>query len=115
MSMSKTSVFLENIGQPEMMKCYLEMKSNPAFALVAGAVADMRASQMITDPSGDKALQQNGFRAGVASALELLLHADDYAVVDTGDEARVKSQVKYLVEVEGYSASDAAEMVEKEQ
>lgn len=109
MSIRKTEQFLESMGTEVMQNAFVLMQNNPAFQLIADAVQDLRMSGMISDPSGEKALQMNGFRAGVCGALELFLHADQYGYQD--DAKAEASQVAYLMEIEGYSKAEAEKIL----
>tara|TARA_Y100000310_G_scaffold339383_2_gene431879 strand:+ start:261 stop:605 length:345 start_codon:yes stop_codon:yes gene_type:complete len=113
MSIRKTTQFLESMGEKIIREAHKEMLDNPAFQLIAGAIADLRIPSLIQDPSGEKALQQNGFVCGVAGALELLLHAEEYAVEK--EEERNESMERYLVDVAGYSAEEARAMIAAEE
>jgi len=92
------------------LKLYRDWQENPITQIMLDGLLAMNRSARLSDPSGDKALQELGFRAGRDADLQLLGHLDEFLKTESDmDETKLQT-IRYLVETEGYSEERAKEL-----
>jgi len=92
------------------LKLYRDWQADPITQIMLNGLLAMNRSARLKDPSGDKALQELGFRAGRDADLQLLGHLDEFLQTESDvDETKLQT-IRYLVETEGYSKEKAEEL-----
>ena len=95
---------------------YLKWKDDPVTKAVMSGMKESASVNKLVAPTGDSALQQLGFYAGRDTTLNTIMSLDEVFVPGDGDVGTLeRSQLLYMMNVEGYSEPDAKRIIKQQQ
>jgi len=104
---------IEWMSHKKNFEAYLKWKNDPITQAIHSGLKDLSVPKRLADPTGEAALQENGFNAGQNSILSAMMNLEVVSIAGPAAEDLAENKKRYLIEFEGYTEVDADRIIGK--